>query len=235
MSGIKIIPVGGRSVYVEICKDISLECNRRVHALYYKLKELSGVEEIVPAYSSLLLIYDPLTIGYKDLRDKIEDLAAQEGVVELKPRKFKIPVVYGGEYGPDMKLVIEKTGLSEDEVIKIHTSKVYTCYMLGFTPGFVYLGDVDDRIAVPRLPTPRVKIPPGSVGIAGKQTGWYGVESPGGWVLIGRTPVVTFDPNRDPPSFIRPGDKVEFYRISEDEYREIREKSMKGEYEVKPE
>lgn len=213
----KITPVGGNGLFIELCRAIDLECNRQVHGLYYSLSKVKGVLEAVPGYGSLLVIYDPLTTSFEELKAEVESLDIE--AVKREPKLFRVPVVYGGEYGPDLKMVAERTGLSEDEVVEIHTSRTYTCYMLGFTPGFVYLGDVDDRIAVPRLPTPRVKIPAGSVGIAGKQTGWYGVESPGGWVLIGRTPMKTFDPHKDPPTFIRPGDKVQFYKITKEEYR----------------
>ncbi len=222
---------GGYVLYVELCNEISLECNKRVHALYYAIKKevdegrVVGIEEIVPAYASLTIFFDPRKIDPDSLRRRIEELANYVATIDLgtifKPRKFRIPVAYGGEYGPDMQEVCRLTGLSEEEVVKIHTSKTYVCYMLGFTPGFVYLGDVDDRIAVPRLQTPRTKIPPGSVGIAGKQTGIYGVESPGGWRLIGRTPVKTFDPKRDPPTPIRPGDLVEFYSIKHEEFNRL--------------
>ncbi len=213
----RITPVGGNALFIELCRAIDLECNKRVHSLYHSLSKVKGVIEAVPGYGSLLVVYDPLTTSFEELKNEVESLDIE--TVKREPKLFNVPVVYGGEYGPDLKMVAEKTGLSEEEVVEIHTSRTYTCYMLGFTPGFVYLGDVDDRIAVPRLPTPRVRIPAGSVGIAGKQTGWYGVESPGGWVLIGRTPMKTFDPHKDPPTFIRPGDRVRFYRITEEEYR----------------
>jgi KipI family sensor histidine kinase inhibitor len=234
MSEIKVFAVGGNAIYVELCKDVSLECNRRVHRLYYSIlsERFEGIKEVIPAYSSLLLIYDPTKTTFEEVSDLVKKVHTKEIALVLKPKKFRIPVLYGGEFGPDLSLVVERSGLSEDEVIRVHTSRTYTCYMLGFTPGFVYLGDVDDRIATPRLPTPRLKVPAGSVGIAGKQTGWYGVEGPGGWVIIGRTPVRSFNPDNDPPSIIKPGDEVEFYKVEEDEFKEIEERYKEGGYEL---
>jgi inhibitor of KinA len=122
-------------------------------------------------------------------------------------------VRYGGEYGPDLGLVARNAKITEEEVVAIHTSREYFCYMLGFTPGFAYLGNLDDRIATPRLETPRLRVPAGSVGIAGNQTGFYGVESPGGWRIIGRLETVTFDARKEPPSTVLPGDRVRFLSV----------------------
>jgi len=225
---------GGYVVHVEFCNEVSMSCNKKVHALYYMfLKELNegridGITDVVPAYSSMTVFYDPRKISYKELFRVIEDLSRHMTDVDLnkvlRPEKYRVPVAYGGEFGPDMSSVAELTGLNEDEIVKIHTSRIYRCYMLGFTPGFIYLGDVDEKIAVPRLPTPRTRIEPGSVGIAGKQTGIYGVASPGGWRLIGRTPVRTFDPDRKPPTPLKPGDLFEFYPISRDEFQKLKGK-----------
>jgi len=130
-------------------------------------------------------------------------------------------VAYGGTFGPDLEEILAATKLSYESFIAVHTSKEYLCYMLGFTPGFVYLGDVDDRIALPRLKSPKSRIAPGSVGIAGKQTGIYGVESPGGWRIIGKTPIKMFDPRRSPPIAIKPGDKVRFYPVTVEQYKQM--------------
>jgi len=130
-----------------------------------------------------------------------------------EPREVEIPVVYGGEFGPDIGFVAAHTGLSEEEVVRLHTSVTYTVYMLGFAPGFVYLGGLPEALATPRLPTPRPSVPAGSVGIAGLQTGIYGLSTPGGWLLIGRTPLTMLDLNRQPPTLLQPGDRVRFVRI----------------------
>ncbi|MGC8975758.1 MAG: 5-oxoprolinase subunit PxpB, partial [Thermoprotei archaeon] len=217
---IKIISSGGYVIHVDICRDVNLECVNAMHKLYYTLKkELSSfVKELVSGVTSIALFYDPRRISSDYLTKKIRELWLWSQQIELsevyKPRRFVIPVSYGGELGPDLKSVASWAGLSEEEVVKLHTSRSYTCYTLGFTPGFLYLGEVEPRIAAPRLETPRVKIPAGSVGIAGKMTGVYGLESPGGWRLIGRTPLTMFDYRRDPPIPVAPGDIVVFKSIT---------------------
>jgi KipI family sensor histidine kinase inhibitor len=125
----------------------------------------------------------------------------------------QLKVRYGGEHGPDLGFVAKNAGITAEEVVAIHTSREYLCYMIGFTPGFAYLGNLDDKIAAPRLETPRLKVAAGSVGIAGNQTGFYGTESPGGWRIIGRLQAVTFDVGREPPSTILPGDRVRFLSV----------------------
>jgi len=230
----KVKFVGGEIAYIELCDEVSLNCNKKVHVIYYLILKdiyegkIDGILEVVPAYSSLTLFYDPRKIKHQYLESYI--IRTAEYVVSLnlneivKPKIFKIPVIYGEEFGPDFTDVLTITKMSKDEFIKLHTSKEYICYMLGFTPGFIYLGDVDDKIAVPRLDTPRTKVPAGSVGIAGKQTGLYGIESPGGWRLIGRTPVKTFDYKKIPPIPIKPGDIVKFYPITREEYHVLKDK-----------
>lgn len=224
----KIVSSGGYVIHVDVCKDITLECVNSIHKLYYTLKkELSGlVSELVTGVTSIALFYDPRKISSDDLIKKVSELWVWSQQVELgeiyKPRKFTIPVSYGGELGPDLHSVASWAGLSEEEVVELHTSRNYICYTLGFTPGFLYLGEVDSRIAAPRLETPRVKIPAGSVGIAGKMTGVYGLESPGGWRLIGRTPLVMFDYRRSPPIPVAPGDVVVFKPITLEEFSKLK-------------
>ena len=151
--------------------------------------------------------------------------------VEIPPSDvLEIPVLYGGEMGPDLAFVAQNAGISEEEVVKIHTSTEYLIYMLGFTPGFTYLGGMSDKIATPRLKQPRVKIPAGSVGIAGKQTGVYPVDSPGGWQLIGRTPVKMYDPDREVPILPQAGQYIKFKAVSQAEYDKIAEEVAKGTY-----
>ncbi len=216
---LRILSSGGYVIHVDVCSDISLECVEATHKLYYTLKkELSGrIKELVTGIVSLALFYDPREISSNDLIKKVKELWEWSQSVELshvyKPRSFVIPVSYGGEFGPDLPSVAAWAGLREEEVISIHTSTSYTCYTIGFTPGFIYLGEVDSRIAAPRLETPRIKIPAGSVGIAGKMTGVYGIEGPGGWRLIGRTPLTMFDYRRNPPTPIAPGDLISFKSI----------------------
>ncbi len=201
----------------------------------------AGIRELVPTYRSLAVYFDPLEVKRQALEAQITQLLQEidvpepAGALEAEagsqrektfPRQGKtviIPVCYGGEYGPDLAFVAQHTGLSEEEVVKIHTSRTYRVYMLGFLPGFPYLGGMDERIATPRLETPRTRIPAGSVGIAGTQTGFYPMESPGGWRIIGRTPIKAFDPFSDTPFLLFPGDFVQFKSIGEGEYRKIEE------------
>lgn len=158
---------------------------------------IPGVVETVPAFASLLIFYDPLVTEYDAVAAAVQklaqapdsDTAAEEG------RLVEIPVCYGGAFGPDLPFVAEHAGLTETEVIRLHAGRDYPIYMLGFLPGFPYLGGLDERLFTPRLPTPRTAIPAGSVGIGGEQTGVYPIASPGGWQLIGRTPLKLFDPS----------------------------------------
>ena len=143
---------------------------------------------------------------------------------------FEIPVCYGGEYGPDIQNIADHAGLSVEEVIQIHTSRDYLIYMLGFLPGFTYLGGLDERIHTPRLANPRIRIPAGSVGIGGSQTGIYPMDSPGGWQLMGMTPVKTYDPDREVPILVEAGDYIRFVAIDEDEFHRIKELVDKNEY-----
>ncbi|HHY76979.1 MAG TPA: 5-oxoprolinase subunit PxpB, partial [Clostridiales bacterium] len=153
---------------------------------------------------------------------------------DSEPAKVvEIPTIYGGEYGPDIEFVAQHNNLTVDEVIEIHSSRNYLIYMLGFTPGFPYLGGMSEKIETPRLKTPRTKIPAGSVGIAGKQTGIYPIDSPGGWQLIGRTPVKLYDPLADPPVLLNAGDYVRFVPIDEKEYKSILKQVEENKYKVK--
>lgn len=224
---IRIVKSGGYVIHVDICSEISLDCAREAHKLYYlSRRELAEVvDEIVLGVTSLAIYYDPRKVGADLIVSKLRDLWSWARGVDLddiyRPKTFTIPVAYGGDYGPDLNFVARWSGLTEEVVVRLHTSRRYTCITLGFTPGFVYLGEVDPSIAAPRLETPRIRIPAGSVGIAGKMTGVYGLESPGGWRLIGRTPLTMFDPRRSPPIPISPGDQVEFRSISYDDYRKL--------------
>ena len=167
--------------------------------------------EAVPSYRSLLVHYDPLQLSCEEVETFLSEMLQK--CAETPPpesRLVEISTVYGGECGPDIEFVAEHSGLSVKDVIRLHSGATYTVYMLGFTPGFPYLGGLPEAIAAPRLPTPRKSVPAGSVGIAGPQTGIYPSATPGGWRLIGRTPVTLFDPQRSPPAVLRPGDQVRF-------------------------
>jgi inhibitor of KinA len=211
-----IDPVGDAALLVTMGDTIDLAINRRVHALANLLMSESfpGLGECVPAYVSVLVHYDPLILTYDQLTELVESRLA--GLVidaQWQPRVMEVPVVYGGESGPDLDFVSRHSGLTQAEVIALHSADEYPVYMMGFTPGFPYLGGMDRRLACPRLETPRTRIPAGSVGIAGEQTGIYPLESPGGWRIIGRTPLRLFDIHREPPCLLAPGDVVRFVSI----------------------
>jgi inhibitor of KinA len=216
----RLLLAGDSALVVEFGDEISQEVNRKVHALADALGKnaLSGLGELVPTYRSLLLHYDPRRLSCDEVVAFVSEVLQEcEEQPSPKARVVEIPVVYGGEFGPDIEFVAEHNGLSIEEVIRLHAGAAYTVYMLGFTPGFAYLGGMPEAIATPRLETPRTLVPAGSVGIAGAQTGIYPIATPGGWRLIGRTPLELFDPEGDPPTLLRAGDKVRFVPISEEE------------------
>lgn len=233
MQNIRILIEGDSSLLVEFGKEISPDINRRITAVVQLLKEqhIEGVVDLIPAFCSLLINYDPRVISYEEISERVHaiiKLDARAG--EQRKRVYEIPVCYGGEYGPDIDNIAEHAGLSVDEVIKIHSSRDYLIYMLGFLPGFCYLGGLDERIHTPRLANPRIKINAGSVGIGGSQTGIYPLDSPGGWQLMGMTPVKTYDPERDVPILVEAGDYIRFVPIDEDEYKRIKDQVDRGEY-----
>lgn len=223
----RYLPCGDTALIIEFGDVIDLAVNRKVIALSEALAKVNmpGIEELVPTYRSLLVRYDPAKITYNQLIMQIQESEKKLEITRADNgnRKLVVPVVYGGAYGPDLKFVAEYHGLTEKQVVKLHSGKEYIVYMIGFVAGFPYLGDVPDEIATPRLENPRIKVPAGSVGIAEKQTGIYPCEAPGGWRIIGRTPIKLFDPQWQPPALLKPGDLVKFEPISEEEFRKIEE------------
>ena len=217
----RLLLAGDSALVVEFGDEISQEVNRKVLTLADALGKTSppGLGEPVPTYRSLLIHYDPLRLSCDEVKAFVSEVLQKcEEIPLLKPRVVEVPVVYGGEFGPDIEFVAEHNGLSIEEVISFHSGATYTVYMLGFAPGFAYLGGMPEAIATPRLETPRTLVPAGSAGIAGEQTGIYPIATPGGWRLIGRTPLRLFDPERDPPTLLKAGDLVRFVPISEGEY-----------------
>ncbi len=217
---------GDRGLLAEYGDTISPEVNRKVRqvAAALEAQPLRGVIEVIPTYRSLFLLYDPMTTSPEELQAALLEL--EERLTEVKippPREVEIPVCYGGEFGPDLAFVAESHGLSPEEVIRLHCQPLYQVYMVGFTPGFPFLGGLPKELHTPRRPTPRERVPAGSVGIAGEQTGIYPIESPGGWQLIGRTPLKVFDPNRPDPFLLKAGDLVRFRPIEPEEFRRIAE------------
>ncbi len=235
MQKIKIVPEGDSSILVVFDQTICPEVNQKIAAAakLIKAQQISGIIDMIPTYCSLLINYNPLVISYESLRDRVDSIVRMESRTEGGRKKvWKIPVVYGGAYGPDLETIAEHAGLSQEEVINIHTSQDYLIYMLGFLPGFTYLGGLDKRIHTPRLAAPRVRIPAGSVGIGGSQTGIYPMDSPGGWQLMGMTPVKTYDAAREVPILVEAGDYIRFVPVSEEEYLSIKKEVEAGTYKV---
>lgn len=233
MVDVRFLLTGDTALTVEFGNEISESINAQIRAFTIALEraKLPGVVELVPTYRSLMIHYDPGVVLYNQLAGQLKGVLKQLDSIEIPPSPvLEIPVLYGGEMGPDLTFVAEHAKKTEEEVIKIHTSTEYLIYMLGFTPGFTYLGGMSDEIATPRLEQPRVKIPAGSVGIAGKQTGVYPIDSPGGWQLIGRTPVKMYDPNRETPILPQAGQYIKFRSIDQTEYDKIAAEAEAGTY-----
>ncbi len=234
MDNIRLLAAGEQGLVIEFASRIDPAVNARVHRLAKRIAAngISGVIEVVPTYRSLLVYFDPLTVSRTTLGERIGALAGEEEntAAGASARVVEIPVGYGGDLGPDLEFVASHTGLSQDEVVAIHTSVPYLVYMLGFTPGFPYLGGMSERIAAPRLEKPRTAIPGGSVGIAGSQTGIYPVTSPGGWQIIGRTPVRLFDPQAASPFLFAAGDYLQFRAVTAAEYAAIEREVAGGSY-----
>ena len=233
MDGYVFLPVGDCALTVEFGQEISEEINGRVQSLAMALKSaaIPGVLEWVPTYRSLLVCYDPVKISCRRLMIMLRRLIGKAGrAAQSGLRVWQVPVCYGGEFGEDLGFVAQNAGMTPEEVVSLHSNTEYRIYMLGFLPGFAYLGGLDKRIHTPRLTSPRTRIPPGSVGIGGEQTGIYPIASPGGWQLIGRTPVKPYDPRRALPILFEAGDFLRFVPIGEDRFREISAQVESGTY-----
>lgn len=234
----EIRPFGDSGLRIELGKEISLEVNQRVRSLSMFLKQANiyGVTEWIPSYTALTIYYNPYDILYDDLTMKIRQIEANlfQFTKELPPAKtIHIPVCYDAWCSPDLSEVAKHNSLTESEVISVHSSRAYLIYMLGFSPGFPYLGGMPKSIATPRLSIPRASTPAGSVGIAGEQTGIYSLETPGGWQIIGRTPVKLYDINRPSPFLLTAGNYIKFSQITTNEYKRIEELVIADKYTVK--
>jgi len=215
--------MGDRGLLLEFGDEISSEVNEKVRrmALAIQSEAIKGIVETIPTYRSLLIIYNPVMLPIDDLKKRL--YLIEKGLQQTpfpEPKLTRIPVVYGGPYGPDLEEVAKYRRISTEEVIRLHCSKPYFIYMIGFMPGFPYMGELPEKLATPRLKTPRLLVPAGSVAIAQRQTGIYSMDSPGGWQILGRTPTKMFDPEREPPALFQMGDLVRFYPISEKEFKE---------------
>ena len=217
----RVLPCGDTAVSVEFGNAIDRSINERVQGLYRSLKSSRppGILDLTPSYRSLPIQYDPWECSFENLLLLVEECLDRPTAVESREaERVEIPVCYGGELGPDLEEVAAFHGLTAERVVELHCAPVYYVYMIGFAPGQPYLGGLDERLITPRREDPRKKVPAGSVGIADKQAGIYAVESPGGWHLIGRTPLKIFDPRRADPFYLKAGDEVRFKPITKEEF-----------------
>ena len=222
---------GDSAVLMEFGQKITEACNDQVQDMVQKIEQanLQGIRDLIPAFCTLMVEYDSSVWETERLIRRLQEL--QQLKTQAKKRRkriVEIPVCYGGYFGPDLQTVADHAGMTREEVIAVHSRTPYRIYMLGFLPGFPYLGGLDERLATPRLATPRTKIPTGSVGIGGSQTGIYPMPSPGGWQLIGRTPLDVYDAKREEPFLYEAGDEIQFVPIDSDTYYEIRQEILRG-------
>ena len=238
LDDVKLLAAGEGGLVVEFGAIISPAINVCVQTFMRMVSgsKVNGIIEAVPSYCSVVIYFDPFKITRASLTKQIEAILADLQLTKLENlgrRVVHIPVCYGGVLGPDLDYVAKYTGLMVEQVIKLHTRQPYLVYMLGFTPGFPYLGGLSDLLIVPRQEKPRSRVPVGSVGIGGNQTGFYPIESPGEWWLIGRTPLKAFDPTRSEPFLLAPGDYVQFESIPLEQYFSIRQAVTQGIYQLK--
>lgn len=218
----KINPYGESALLVQFDEEISIATSQKVVALYRSLDQSQKFTFLIPAYNSLTVGFDPKHLSMKESLSYIKSINFDLPEVNTNTHQFVVPVCYDEEYAPDMGEVEQLTGLSKHEIIQLHSSNTYHVFMLGFIAGFSYLGTLPEALHCPRKLSPRMKVPAGSVGLAGEQTGIYPSEAPGGWQLIGRTPLDLFNQKQNPPNFLSPGDSVKFRPITSDEFKLIR-------------
>lgn len=232
----RLHPLGENAVMIELGNEINIETQQKVQFITSLLDDFppKWMIEYTPAFTTVTIFYHPMEVmeAYQGpelpyakacsyINDLLKDLTLRKSV---PTRVVEVPVCYGGEYGPDLEHVAKINNLSTDDVIHLHSSGDYLVYMIGFAPGFPYVGGMSAKIAAPRRESPRLKIPARTVGIAGMQTGIYPIETPGGWQLIGRTPLELFQPDQESPSLLKAGDKLKFFPINKEEYLELERK-----------
>ena len=224
-----IFPLGDNALLIDFGNELNESINQKLLAIFHKIKKrnIPGVLDVVPAYSSLTIHYDLMKIFEKAsgkavfdfITDQVKKIVEDDTEISFEEnRKISIPVCYDEEFGVDLSYLASEKDLSVQDVIQLHTAKSYRVYMIGFLPGFAYMGTVDQRIQIPRKENPRTNVEAGSVGIAGAQTGIYPLQSPGGWQIIGRTPVLLFNKEKTVPVLLQPGDEIKFFSISKHEF-----------------
>lgn len=234
MAGFTITIAGDSALNLEFAHVISPETSAKIRLAAENLSAdpIEGITELVPTFCSLMVYYNPLIITFDELSRRLSGKLGRIGEVDLGIRKIvQIPVCYGGDFGPDLAAVAAHADMTEAEVVTVHSAHDYLIDMLGFLPGFAYLGGLDARLHTPRLAIPRTRIEPGSVGIGGEQTGIYPLASPGGWQIIGRTPIKPYDPDREDPILYAAGEYLRFVPITADEYVAIEAQLAAGTYE----
>jgi len=226
MKNYNLYPLGDSAVVIQLGEEISKVTSNEIQIICAWLDEYTfeGFIEYVPAYTTITIYYLPQVIRYREMVDLLQEMmdSISEEETDLQPVTVEIPVLYGGQWGPDLDFVAAHNKISTDDVISLHSAAEYLVHMIGFAPGFPYLGGMNEKIAAPRKESPRSKIPAGSVGIAGKQTGVYPIATPGGWQIIGRTAIDLFDISREMPALLKVGDLVRFRSVSETEFMQTR-------------
>jgi inhibitor of KinA len=224
-----IFPLGDAALIIDFGNRIDEDINKKLLQLFHQLKNASHpcILGLIPAYSSLAVYYDVLFIhqkkekdatAFETMADIIEEISGKEELnVDVENRLIEVPVCYAPDFAPDIDFLAQQKNCTVEDIVRLHTAKTYRVYMIGFLPGFAYMGQVDERIAVPRKPQPQ-NVVAGAVGIAGNQTGIYPLNSPGGWQIIGRTPMKLFNKNNEQPVAFEPGDAIKFYSITENEF-----------------
>lgn len=228
---VRFYPLGDTAIVACLGDKISSPTHDMIQCICNYLEEYSfeGFTEYVPAFTTVTIFYDPITVSYQSVQSHLEEMLAEVTAHPEKPasRLVEIPVVYGGIWGPDLEIVAAHANLTAAAVISLHTEPEYLVHMIGFAPGFPYLAGLNDKIASPRREVPRAVIAAGSVGIAGNQTGVYPIETPAGWQIIGRTALRLFDVNRNEPTLLRAGDRVRFVPVADTVF-EISNKTSYG-------
>lgn len=230
----RFLPAGDTALVVEFGREIDRAVSERVLGLRDRVQAaaLAGVVELVPSFRSLMVHYDPVRTSSARLTSSLRELLQSRGSAERPTRLWRIPVCYEGQHAPDLEEVARRTGMDAAAVVRLHAQTRYHVYMIGFLPGYPYLGDLPEALRLPRRSDPRVRVPAGAVAIAAGMTGVYPVESPGGWHLIGNTPVRLFDAAQPQPALLAPGDAVCFEPISAVEHDRLRRRIQAGEWQV---